>query len=513
MQDNLYTGEEARKRLFEGIKKVAGAVKITLGTAGANSVIQVLENPKHYVTNDGFSIANAIRLSDPLEEMGREILLESINRANRSSGDGSSTTACLTEAILEEGMKYIDKYSPMDIKNSLESMIPVIETSINAQKKEITIDTVSQVASISAEEEEIGNRIQEIYQKIGSSGIIHWDISKTPEDSYTLGNGLTINGATYVAPYMCEEGTQEVRMKNPKILLARKKITTALDFETLFPLLYQQEIKEVVIFCDEIDVPVIADLYKTQRIRGFRTVVIKMPILWGDEWWEDLAEVTGGKVIDAISGIKMNEVRVEHLGTVEYLTVTREDTFLEGIQDIRKHTLALQVNGDEKSLLRASRLNTQTARYFVGGHSDSSIAYRRLKVEDAINASVCALQNGVVAGGGIALFNASEALPVKEIGGIILIEALKKPFQQILFNAGIESNTFRGLDSCTNNFGYDSRTKKLVNMFEAGIIDPCDVVLNAVRSAIGVAASILTCGTVVTLPKEEASPMMPPMMR
>jgi len=164
-KDNLHTGEEARNKLISGIRKVADAVGGTMGTGGANSVIEMIESPGHLVTNDGFTIASSIRFSDPIEEMGRKILMEAISRANKASGDGSSTTTVLTAAILEEGIKHLKDASPMEIKRSLDACIPLIEESIKKQKREITVDDVGKVASISAEDESIGALIQEIYQK------------------------------------------------------------------------------------------------------------------------------------------------------------------------------------------------------------------------------------------------------------------------------------------------------------------------------------------------------------
>lgn len=501
-QDNLFLGKEAREKLMVGVRKIANAVGMTMGTSGQNSLIECIERPGHYSTNDGYSIANSIKLAEPLEEMGRLVLLEAINRANKSSGDGSSTTCVLTSAILEEGMKHIGESSPMEIKRSLEACIPTIEESINSQKKEVDVNNVAQVATISAEDEKIGKMIQEIYKKIGKEGIIHWDVSKTAEDSYSIGTGITIHGATYASPYMCdisEEGnlSNTIRWKNPQILLCRQKIASATELNDLLQSLFNKDIRELVIFCDEIEVPVIADLIRTRAVRGFKTAVIKMPVLWRDEWWEDLALVTNATPINPLTGLNLQKAGIEHLGSVENIVVTKEDTFLDGIQSLKKHIKALQEEGSEASLLRASRLNTKTARYFVGAHSESALAYRRLKVEDALNAAACALENGVVAGGGIALRQVE--FTGNSVGEKILKSALNEPFKRIVTNAGLSEESLVS----KKNLGFDSRTGNIVDMFEAGIIDPTDVVLNAVRNAIGVAASILTIGTVVTLPREE----------
>ena len=498
-QDNFYSGKEALEKLIGGIKKISNIVGSTMGSGGSNAILEALENPYTSTTNDGYTIAKAIYLSDPVEQMGANILREAIGRANRQSGDGSSTTCVLTAAILEEGMKRIGDVSPMELKRSLEACIPIIEEAVKAQKKDITIDNVAPVASISAEDEGIGNTIQEIYKQIGKDGIIQWDISKTPEDSYTLGSGITINGATVVAPYMLENA-REIRLRDPKILLIRRKITSGEDFTYLFYNLHQSGIKEAVVFCDEIENAAITSFSLTQGAGRFKTTVIKMPILWKDEWWEDLALATGGKIIDANSGIKIQDIKEEHLGTVKNLTITKEDTLLEGIKDLTDHIKSLQTEGDEKSLLRASRLNTKTARYFVGGHSDQAIFYRRLKVEDAINAAHCALESGVVPGGGVALLNAVRKLQ-DTVGGHILHKALAAPIRQIALNAGIDLSLIDS--SVGDRLGFDTRTGKLVDMFEAQIIDPTSVVINAIKSAIGVAATILTANSVVLLPSQE----------
>jgi chaperonin GroEL len=463
-----------------------------------------------------------MKFSDPIEEIGREVLMEAVSRENKKVGDGSSTTAVLTAAILSEGMKHLGESSPMEMKKSLEDCLPLIEKSVNEQKRDIIkngkidLKLLEQVATIASEDPKMGKMVAEIYSKIGPQGVISWDISKTADDSYSLGTGITVNGATYAAPYMCDDNSQEVRIKNPHVLLARKKITSALDFENLFPILFGQEIKEIVIFCEDIDVQVIADLYKTQRIRGFRTVVIKMPVLWRDEWWEDLALSSGGTIIDMASGIKINEATMAHLGSFENIRVDREDTYIDGIKDISHHILGLQVDGSDKALIRASRLNTKTARYFVGAYSDSALKHRRDKLEDCLGSCSCALDNGIVCGGGLALANTVSYLGVKyrgdTIGARILQVAVRKPMEQIIKNAGAEPDKVMKKVKSEND-AFDSRTGKIVNMFKQGIVDPADVVLNAVRSAVGVAAQILTCSTVITLPKEDEKPEMPSLLR
>lgn len=508
--DNLYTGAEAREKLMVGVRKVAQAIGKTMGTGGSNVLIEAIERPGFFPSNDGYYAANAIKLEDPLEDMGRTILLEAINKANSQSHDGSSTTAVLTAAILEEGLKHIGEASPMDIKRSLEACIPVIEASIKAQKRDITVQEVGAVATISAEDETIGKIIQEIYVKIGAQGIINWDVSKTAQDSYEIGTGIKMFGAVLASPYMADFNNatgwaKQGTMKNPKILLSRQKITNILDVDHLGEQLDREGIKELLIFCDEIDATAVNTMVEIRVKTGYRIVVVKMPVLWNDEWWEDLALATGGKIVGPSSGIRLKQVNLGHLGTVDNVRITSESTFLDGIGDLSKHILGLQVDGSDEALNRAARLNTKSARYFVGAHSESAIKQRRDKVEDAIGASSLALEGGIVAGGGVALRNAAIELffSDKSVAGKILSQALWKPFRTILNNAGIDDEAGKKHVTYEKEVGWDTKTRKTVDMFKANIVDPTDVVLNSIRNAIGVASSILTIGTIVLLPREE----------
>ena len=505
-KDNLFTGQEALDRVVSGIRKCSMAVGGTMGTGGHNALLEVLEQPGHMNTNDGITILEAIRFEDPLEEIGRKLLLEAVKRANKQSGDGSSTTTVLTAAIIEEGLKHLKEASPMEIKRSLEDCMATIEASITEQTRQITVDEVGKVATISAEDEGIGKLIQEIYQQIGKDGIIHWDISKTFADHYTIGKGITMHSAGYASPYMADldektgQFAQEARWANPKILITKQKITSAADFNKIFQALFDKDIKEVVVFCDEFEANVVADLIRTRAVRGFKTLLVKMPVYWKDQWYVDLAKATGATVIDPIMGITFKDATIEHLGIVSNIVVSKDDVYLDGIKDLGAYVAELTAEATDDSLLRASRLNTQTARYYVGAASESALSYRRLKVEDAIGAAYQALHGGIVVGGGVALLNASRKLS-GTVGSSILDVALRAPVLQIQRNSGY------GMDATDSlagwEFGYDTRTGKMVNMFDAGIVDPAPVVVNAVRNAISVAASLLTAPVVITLPKEE----------
>lgn len=506
MQDNLYSDEVSREKLIAGIKKASAVVGGTMGTSGHNALIECFEHPKHFTTNDGITILSAMKFSDPLEEMGRQLLEEAVSRANRASGDGSSTTCVLCSSILETAQPYLKDISPMELQRQLEDCIPLIEDSLKAQRKEITVDTVGQVATISAESEDIGNRIQEIYQKIGKNGIINWDTSKTPEDSYSIGNGITIHDAKYATQYMSDVGMSEARLDDVAVLLCGDKITSALEIDALCGQMFEKGHRQLALFCDDIDAVAVYDILQTQRLRGFRTVVIKMPVLWRDEWWEDLVLASGGKLISKTVGKPLPKATVNDLGAFQHVIVKRDETIIEGIQDLSKHILALQVDGSDEALNRVARLNTMTARYFVGAHSESALKQKRDKVEDAINAASCALEHGILPGGGVALvFAGMHALQETKgtVGAKILQVALEAPFDQIVKNAGIKNAQAR-----RDGWGIDTRTGEFVDMFKVGVVDAYDVVLNAVKSAIGVSASVLTTKSTILLPKDD-SPQMP----
>jgi len=513
MNDNLVLGTTARDKIISGIRKCRDAVGGTMGTGGSNALLQAIESPGHLMTNDGATILESIRFADPLEEMGRKILLEAVSRANKQSGDGSSTTTVLCAAIIEEGLKHLGEASAMEIKRSLEDCIPVIEESIEAQKRTITVDEVGAVAAISAEDTAIGAMLQDIYKEIGPKGIVYWDISKTAHDSYKIGKGITVEGAGYASPYMCdatEQGFANVaRLKNAVVLITRQKITTAADFEKLFAQLNAEGKKDVLMFCNEIDQVAITQLVQTRLVRGFRVVAVKMPTLWKDWWYEDLAQATGATVIDPNAGISHANMTSQHLGFITDAVITKEDTFLDGIHDVTAHVAVLEEKNDDESRVRAARLSTRTARYFVGAHTDSALSYRRLKVEDAINAAYHALNGGVVAGGGVALHNTSLLLPAETVGQTILKTALTAPMAQIVTNAGLSADSITRTQP--DSLGVDTRSGQTVDMFEAHITDPAVIVTNAAKNAISVAAAILTTNIVVTLPKDDAVQAFRPM--
>lgn len=509
MKDNLFTGKEAQEKLIKGIDAVADAVKGTLGAAGYNGLLEHPFSPFSETTNDGVSIARAIELVDPVERMGANLMKEIGNRADKQSHDGTTTAITLAQAIIHEGMKV--ECSPMQLKRELEECIPIIEAALDAQKKEITVDDVGTVATISAEDPTIGNMIQEIYQKIGKDGMLFRDFSKTFSDHYELSKGIKLD-AGFVSPYMADfdkDGNllNAASYKNPKILITKQKLTSERDIQNFLGGLFNSDVKELVIFADEIEPRVIQYLVATRIKTGMKVAVVKMPILWKDWWFEDLAKMTGARIIDPIGGLKLNALKKEYLGTCENIVIDKNETFIEGIQDISEHIKALESTegkteeeiNDHK--IRIARMNRKTARYYVGALSDQALSYRKLKVEDAAGAAYQALNGGVVAGGGVALLTAVYDLP-QTIGGKILSSALGSPFRQIVLNAGkkLEDVDRSGM---SDSYGFNAKTGEIVDMWEANIIDPCAVVKNSVRNAISVAAQVLTVKVITHLPKPD----------
>lgn len=505
MKDNIFSDKEAREKLVRGVDKVCDAVKGTLGAAGYDFIQERFEYPGHSVSNDGVTLARNIVLEDPIENIGANICKEIASRSDKQGGDGTTTALTLAQAIIHEGMK-VDAH-PKILKKSLEDCYPIIEAAIKDQTKEITVHEVGKVAAISAEDEKMGALIQEIYEKIGKEGILYPDVSKTFEDSYTLGEGVKIEGAGYVSPYMCdmEEKTGQLlnvaQLKNPHILITKQKITSLKrDLEPIMALLASSNNHALVVFCDEYEPMVIADAFNTRMKKDFRTIIIKLPTIWKDHWYEDLQKMTGATMADG-TALQLRNVKVAHLGTVGSLLVDKSDTFLDGIKDISAHVKELE-QGDDDSKIRAARLNTKTARLFIGAHSDAALSAKRDKLEDARNSAWQALHGGIVPGGGVALRNVAEYLaPLPGIGPMILMKALKAPMQQILLNAGVK-DTPENFEVGPN--GYDVKTDKEVDMFEAGIVDPATVVLSSVRNALSVAATVLSAKVVVTMPKQEA---------
>lgn len=518
MADNIFNEQISREKVLKGINAGVNAAKVTIGPKGANVLIEHDLYPYFQVINDGITIIESIKLEDPIEQMGLSMLKEAVGRHNKSGGDGSTTASIVMQAIVEEGMKTLTECSPMELRSSLEKCVSLIEKSIDEQTKEITVDEVGKVASISAEDEKMGAMIQEIYQKIGKDGILYPDISKGYEDHYTLSSGVKISDAGFASPYMADvdEKTQNflnvAQFKNPRILVVKQKLNDAKrDLERVFAFVASDKgndklSKEIVIFYDDAEPSVIPDVVLTRIKNNFRAVLIKMPTLWKDQWYEDLALLTGATVIDG-TGLALKNIKLDHLGTCDHILIEESksgkeySTFLDGTKNVSEYIKNLE-EGTDDDKIRAARLNTKTARLFVGAHSETSLRYRSLKLDDARNAAWQALHGGIVAGGGVALLNIAQIMP-DTIAGRILSKALKAPIEQIVANAGLK------MPKLKDNLGLNASTGEVVDMIEAGIWDSAKITKSIVRNAISVAATVLTHRGSIVLPPRTPQPQMP----
>jgi len=502
--------------IANGVSICADAVRGTMGARGKNVFIEQEFYPFHIITNDGATIIDNIILSDPLEKRGHALIKEATDRSNKNAGDGSTTTVVLLDALLKEGMK--TGVNTLEIKHSLDECLPIIEKSIDENKKTITEKEVEDVATVAGESVELGKTLAEIYGLIGRDGIIHLEGSGTYDTSYNFIEGVRFFDTGYLSPFMVhderavKEGRKETRAvyENPTILVTKRKISTLNDINPLLEALERQNKKDLVIFTDDMDSGVASLMVKAHKEHVFNILIIKAPVLWKPEVFEDFAKVTGSTIVEDASGITFKNLQLSHLGTCGKIIVDKEETVVIGISDIKDHINDLKSRQDDVSKLRLSWLTTKTAILKLGANSESELSYLRLKAEDAINASRLALQDGIVAGGGIALLNVIKDLP-DTVGGKILKEALQAPFKQICSNAGVTATVddFKK----TGNMGIDAKTGKSVDMYKAGIVDAAKVTKNAVRNALGVASTILTGSVAISIPEMSAQQIAYEMMQ
>lgn len=494
MTDNIQTN--ALPRLAAGIAKAAAIVAQTMGPRGVNVDIQSKQYPFHRITNDGSTIIKSIELADPIESIGLSYLKEAADRSNHNSGDGSTTTAVLLNAILEEGIKTGN--STLEIKESLDACLPIIEKSIHDQTRQITVDDIPAVARIAGEDEELAQTLGEIYKTIGKDGIIHLEGSGAYDTSFQLIEGVRFVDTGYLSPYMaydeeadkCGRKATKAVYHKPQILITKNKIEHIKDIDPILQALIAQGQKTLVIFTNDMDSNVARVLIELQKTpgRSINILIIKAPTLWKQYVFDDFAACTGATIIEDSSGTSLgNKFRMDWLGTCETLITDKDETTLIGIKDISEHIGQLEVEDSNDSKLRLSWLTTKTAILKLGSRSETELSYRMLKAEDAVHSSRLALKYGVVEGGGVALLNTSTAMP-DTIGGLILRNALMRPNLQIKENAN----------------------DNLEGMFGPEVVDATSVVLGAVRNSLGIASTLLTTSSVITLPEENEAKAVNP---
>ncbi|MGP1570416.1 MAG: chaperonin GroEL [Eubacteriales bacterium] len=533
MAKELYYGEDARRKLLAGIDELANTVKITLGPKGRNVLIEK-KFGSPLITNDGVTIAREIELEDAVENMGAQLVKEVATKTNDVAGDGTTTATLLAQAILHEGFKNVAAgANPMDLRKGINGAVSVAVDEIkNISKKVENKDSIAQVASVSAGDNEIGELIAEAMEKVGTDGVITVEESKSMGTTLEVVEGMQFDRG-YLSAYMVNDTDKmEANMQNPYILLTDKKISNIQD---ILPILEQivQQGRKLLIIAEDVDGEALATLV-VNKLRGtFDCVAVKAPG-FGDRrkaMMEDIAVLTGAAVISEEVGYDIKEATLDMLGTAASVKVTKENTVIvDGagekaeiearIKQIRNEHEASTSDFDKEKLQeRLAKLSGGVAVIKVGAATETELKERKLRIEDALNATKAAVEEGIVAGGGVALANTIKAVEkyVNELNGdektgaAIIMRALEEPVRQIAENAGKEGSVvIAEVKTCKAGTGFNAITEEYVDMITAGIVDPAKVTRSALQNAASVSATLLTTEAgIVEIKKDE--PAMPPM--
>ena len=525
---------EARDSIKRGVNALADAVKVTLGPRGRNVIIgKSFGGPQ--ITKDGVTVAKEIELEDPLENMGAQMVKEVASKTNDLAGDGTTTATVLAQAIVKEGLKNVAAgANPMDLKAGIDKAVAAITANLNKQAKKVSNSSgmIKQVASISANNDGlIGNLISEAFGKVGKEGVITVEESKGTETYVDVVEGMQFDRG-YLSPYFVTDSEKmQTEMENPMILLYDKKVSTMKD---LLPILepVAQQGKSLLIIAEDVDGEALATLVVNKLRGSLKIAAVKAPG-FGDRrkaMLEDIAILTGGTVISEELGFTLENATLEMLGTAETVTIDKDNTtIVKGAGN--KNDIKARVNqikaqietttsdyDKEKLQERLAKLAGGVAVLYVGAASEVEMKEKKDRVDDALNATRAAVEEGIVAGGGVALVRAISVLEklnadsLDEKTGInIVAKAIEAPLRTIVENAGGEGSVvINKVLEGKNNFGYDAKSDKYVDMLKAGIIDPKKVTRVALENAASVAGMILTTECALVDIKEDA-PAMPPM--
>lgn len=463
---------------LNGISKVAEVVKPTYGPYGTNVFVEDTLYPYYVITNDGKVMIDKIKLANPVENGGANYAKEAGDRAEKDSGDGRKTTIILLDEIAIESRKSLA--NPNDIRRSLNECIPLVEEIIGKETIPITVDQVSDVASIASESRVVGDLLQQVYQKIGSDGIVELGHSNTYDTLIEVKEGVRLRNCGYMASYMKNNGEDAV-YANPKILITKQKVSTINDLNPLFEQLSNKGINEIVIFCEEFDAKVLSALAYTHKQSIFKSLIIKAPILWKDWIFEDFAKITGATIVEPESGVTLKSVTLDHLGTCGKITTSADETTVIGIKNVDDHIAYLERKGEENDQMkvRAMWLNSKAALLKLGAKNDTELNYLTKKAKDGRNSAALALKGGVVQGAGKTIQKIGESMP-DTVGGNILRIALAKPREIIIKNAG------------------DNKLDE-----SKPVVDAAIVIRNAVINAISLAGMAITPRDTITLPPKQ----------
>ncbi|SON67802.1 chaperonin GroEL [Latilactobacillus sakei] len=528
MAKELKFSEDARSKMLAGVDQLANTVKTTLGPKGRNVVLEKAYGSPE-ITNDGVTIAKAIELEDHFENMGAKLVSEVASKTNDIAGDGTTTATVLAQAIIREGMKNVTAgANPVGIRRGIElatkeAVKKLHEISHKVESK----DAIAQVAAVSSANEETGRLIADAMEKVGNDGVITVEESKGIDTELSVVEGMQFDRG-YLSQYMVTDNDKmEADLDNPYILITDKKISNIQD---VLPLLQSivQEGKALLIIADDVDGEALPTLV-LNKIRGtFNVVAVKAPG-FGDrrkEQLEDIATLTGATVITSDLGLELKETTIDQLGTAGKVTVTKDDTTIvegagsksaitERVENIKKQIAETTSDFDREKLQeRLAKLAGGVAVIKVGAATETELKEQKYRIEDALNATRAAVEEGYVAGGGTALIDVIESVAaLEEEGDVqtginIVLRALEEPVRQIATNAGLEGSVIvEKVKSQPVEVGYNAANGNWENMIEAGILDPTKVTRSALQNAASVAALMLTTEAVVAdKPEDNPAP-------
>ena len=534
MAKQILFDEEARRALGKGVDALANAVKVTLGPKGRNVVLDKKFGAPT-ITNDGVTIARDIELEDPFENMGAQLAREVATKTNDIAGDGTTTATLLAQAMIHEGMRNVAAgANPMVLKKGIETAVKTLVEEIKSVSKSVNSKSeIAQVATISSADEEIGQYIADAMEKVGKEGVITVEESKGMETSLSVVEGMQFDRG-YISPYMVTDTDKmEAVMDNPYILITDKKIST---INEILPILEQvvKMGKELVIIAEDLDGEALATIV-VNKLRGtFKALAVKAPG-FGDRrkaMLEDIAILTGGQVISEEVGRKLDSVTIEDLGRARQVHSSKENTtIVDGMGDkdaiaarvemIKKQIADTTSDFDKEKLQeRLAKLSGGVAVIEIGAATEVEMKDKKYRVEDALNATRAAVEEGIVAGGGTTFIDILPALDKLEAEGDvktginIVRRAIEEPVRQIANNAGLEGSVVVAeVKKAGVGVGYDAAKDQYVNMIEAGIVDPAKVTRSALQNAASIAAMVLTTETLVAdkPAPEGAAPAAPAM--
>ena len=529
MAKQIKFGEEARKSLLEGVNKLADTVKVTLGPKGRNVVLDKSFGAP-LITNDGVTIAKEIELEDKFENMGARIVKEVSEKTNDVAGDGTTTATVLAQSMIKEGVKNVAAGAdPMAMKRGIDKTVKVAVEALKGISSDVNgKEDIARVASISANNQEVGDLIAEAMKKVSKDGVITIEESKTSNTELNVVEGMQFDKG-YVSPYMVTDTDKmEAILENPYILITDKKISNIQEILPLLEALMQQSGK-LVIICDDIEGEALSTLV-LNKLRGVLNVVAVKAPGFGDKrkaMLEDIAILTGGEVITSDLGLELKDVQIEQLGRAKQVKVQKENTIIvdgmgekekiaNRVKQIKTQIGETTSSYDKEGLQeRLAKIAGGVAVIEVGAATEVEMKDKKLRIEDALSATKAAVEEGIVAGGGTALIDVIPEVEKfvetleggEKLGAKIVLRALEEPAKQIAVNAGLEPAVIvNKVKQSEVGVGFDASKEEYVDMKKSGIVDPTKVTRSALQNAASIASMVLTTESIVTdVPEEKCN--------